>query len=698
MNKLIVLTVLAAIALAGCNTARKAQKTIETRPDGPARVTREAAPQVAELDLTKLLAPDFAGHKVTVNNGATALVTDSSGVITFTMPGTDTLLLSFSPCPSQGAPCSVTIPVSGWFVPYRYTINPDGSVERKTPWVEFRRTPEAVTYLPQFDFLCRSEYPATVKINGTELKQYRTGIFFTTVKFDEGVNRVRAEATTPDGRTAFYEQEYIYQKRDMTRQPFPLWMERRSFEPAADMELLPDEVVKVSFTASKGQEAWVDVRPGKMSIRCLRDDFDDYSLYRAEMPLRGLSPGKSYTLSLRIAPSAGAPVKDEYRPDISRRVTVRYPEEYPLVRVRNEYSRLVYNLGAPRLGGPIRSELGPGVVLKTSGRIGDNYRVRLSNVESGFINEADVEVMSASRVQPAYIVTSMTCGPADGADMVSIPYAEPVAYEIYPDPDQKRLVITLFGAESASTWVTHRKGCRMIDKITWEQTTPETFRVYVNLKSEEIWGYDIKPVGRSLVLRVRYPPAYDLTAEKPLAGLKIAIEAGHGGDNSGAIGLSGLVEKEINLDLSFRLGDLLRSKGAEVVQVRDSDRYMLLTDKREIAISSGADMLISIHANAGGRGYLSTSGTSTYWHNPFWAPLAQAIYDRLLETGLAEFGVVGSFNYTVTRASQLPAVLVEQAFMSNAEDEEKLADPVFRQLEAEKICEGIIDYLKILSQ
>ena len=157
---------------------------------------------------------------------------------------------------------------------------------------------------------------------------------------------------------------------------------------------------------------------------------------------------------------------------------------------------------------------------------------------------------------------------------------------------------------------------------------------------------------------------------------------------------SDLVEKDINLDLSLRLGDLCTAMGAEVVQVRDTDRYMLLTDKRRIAIESGADMLISIHANAGGRGYLSVSGTSTYWHNPFWAPLAQTIYDRLLETGLDEFGVVGSFNYTVTRVSQIPAILVEQAFMSHAEDEEKLADPLFRQLMAEKISEGIIDYLQ----
>ncbi|MDX9728779.1 MAG: N-acetylmuramoyl-L-alanine amidase [Bacteroidales bacterium] len=572
------------------------------------------------------------------------------------------------------------------------------SIETTSPWIKFLRLPEQLTHQPQFDVLCKSEYPATVSINGQEVKQYKTGIFFSTVSFSEGVNSITAEAVYPDGRTAVCEYALIYEKRDLSRQPFQLWIERRSFEPASDMELLPDDVVKVSFRASKGQEAWLDIKPGKKSLKCIREDFDDYSVYRAEVPVRGFAAGAAHTISVRLEPVAGAPVKGVYRPDFTRSITVRNPEDYPLLQVKNDYSRLVYNLGAPRLGGPIRSELGPGVILKSSGKIGSNYRIRLSNTETGFISEDDVEMVAGSRVQPLYSVTSMSCGPSARADVVSIPYLEPVPYEIYPDPDGKRLVITLFGVESAATWVSHRTGCRMIDKLTWEQSTPETFRVYVNLKSEKIWGYDIRQAGRSLVLNVRYAPVFDLMGEKPLAGLKIAIEAGHGGSGTGAIGLSGLVEKDINLDLSFRLGELCAAMGAEVVQVRDSDRDMTLIEKRDIAIKAGADMLISIHANAGGRGYLSVAGTSTYWHNPFWAPLAQTIYDRLLETGLGEFGVVGSFNYTVTRASQMPAVLVEQAFMTHAEDEEKLADPDFRQQMAVKICEGMVDYLRYIIQ
>jgi len=684
--------------LVACNSLGKVQQT--PAPEAPVAAIENtiAKPQVVELNLTRLFSTDFSGQKVTINNGALVLTTDSEGRITFDMPETDTILLSPSPCPDLSSGCEVAIPVSGWFVPYRYTVNRDGSVERKSPWVEFRRTPEAITSQPQFDFLCRSEYPATVSINGTELKQYKTGIFFTTVKFNEGINRVRATVVTPDSLTATHEMEFLYEKRDLSRKALPLWIDGRSVEPAADVALLQEDKVVISFRGSKGQDGVIEVTPGKTEARCTRADYSDYSIYRAELPLTKLQPGKAYKVILKLQAAPEMNFKSILEMPLKNTIRVMDPDDFPHLRVKAENSRLVYNLGAPRLGGPIRSELGPGVVLKANGMIGRNYRVRLSRTENGFISQDDVEVMPAETVSPSFYITSMSCGPGAGADIVSIPYTEPVPYEVIPEPDQNRIVITMFGVETANTWVSHRAGCKIIDKLTWEQTTPETYKVYVNLKRKDIWGYELRRDGSRLVLRVKYPPVYDLASEKPLTGLKIAVEAGHGGSGTGAIGLSGLVEKDINLDLSFMLGDLLKSMGAEVVQVRDTDRDMSLIEKRDIAVKSGANMLISIHANAGGTGYLSVGGTSTYWHNPFWAPLAETIYARLLETGLGEFGVVGSFNYTVTRLSQMPSVLVEQAFMTHAGDEEKLADPVFRRTMAQKICEGILDYLKYMKQ
>ena len=335
-----------------------------------------------------------------------------------------------------------------------------------------------------------------------------------------------------------------------------------------------------------------------------------------------------------------------------------------------------------------------GTVFKVSGRFGDKYRVALNDSESGFLSVDDVELLPGETVSPSYYITNMSCGPSAGGDILSIPYPEPVPWEIHPDPPGKKLTITLFGVNTSSTWISHYAGLKVIDRVEWEQSNTGTYRVIINLKSARIWGYKSTVEGGRLVLRLKYPPAINPESKKPLSGLRIAIEAGHGGQSTGAIGLSGLLEKDINLDVSLRLGEICKAMGAEVIQVREKDEDMLLSEKRDIVIDSGADIFISVHANAGGTGYLQVDGTSTYYNNPFWAPLAESIYAELLKLGLDEFGVVGSFNYTPIRMSEMPAILVEQAFMSHAEDEEKLADMVFRQSIAEKIADGIVKYLR----
>ena len=655
-------------------------------PKGLKKTTTE---QIVGLDFSKYFTGDPGGQTININGKVK--ITDTDGQIGFITARPDTIRAETS----NG---TILLPTANWSVPYRYAVLPGNTIARTSPWVEFRKMPRVLTNTPDFDLLCKTDYPASVYINGQPVKQYKTGIFFNKITLKEGPNRIRATVITNDSLTAFYENEYTYEKIDRTRKPYPLWIDDKTVSPTFSMQLLPEDLVKVSFQGSKEQEGFIVLSPGALSIRCARTNYGDYSQYTAEIPLAKLVAGTAYNITLRLLPATGSETEKPFELMLPNQITVRDLADFPMVKVTKEYSRLIYNLGAPRLGGPVRSEVNPGVVMKTNGKIGENYRIRLSRVENGFIHQSEVEVLGKETVIPTYYITSMSCGPSNGFDILSIPYLEPVPYEVYPEPDQNRIVITLYGAESSNTWITHRAGRKIIDKITWQQTTPETFQTYVNLTTSEIWGYDVRVEGTRLVLRVKYPPVYDLNGAKPLSGLKIAIEAGHGGTGTGAIGLSGLVEKDINLDLSFRLGDLLKSMGAEIIQVREADIDMTLIEKRNIAISSGAHMLISIHANAGGTGYLQVPGTSTYWHNPYWAPLAETIYARLLELGLAEFGVIGSFNYTVTRASQMPSVLVEQAFMTHAEDEEKMADPEFRQKMAQKITSGIIDYLKMMKK
>ena len=433
-----------------------------------------------------------------------------------------------------------------------------------------------------------------------------------------------------------------------------------------------------------------------MVLPFAREDGDDYSLYRADLPLRKLKRGKPHSIEILLESAEDAPLKERHKLKLETTVTARDLHEFPLVRTTRAESPLSYSMGQVRLGGPYIAEYDSGVVLQTSGKIGDAYRVRLSRDEIGYIRSRVVEELPDEAVRPGYHIRWLHAAVSDSsdADVVRIPYPEPVPYAVIPDPDRQRILVSLYGVKSSSTWVQHRSGLRFVDKLTWRQITAETYQVAVNLKTERIWGYDIRPEKGSLVLRLCYPPAVgNEDGSLPLAGLKITIEAGHGGSNTGAVGLSGLLEKDVNLDMALKLEQLCRASGMEVFQLRPDDDGIPYMARRDSIEASGAHLHVSIHANAGGGGYLRVGGTSTYYHNPFWAQFATRVYDRLLGLGLDEFGMIGSFNYRITRISSLPAILVETAFASHAEDEERLADPAFRTRIAEQIFAGIVDYV-----
>ena len=615
-------------------------------------------------------------------------IPDSKGHIGFIGPEMDTLQF-------EAGGKSLVLPTTYWALPYRYRVLPDTSVIRDHPWVEFRRMPTKITEDSVYHLLCRTHYPSKAWINGNAVKVYKTGVFFDKIELKEGTNRIRASILTHDSLSVFYEREFVYREVDKKRNPLPLWIDKRSVRPDMNLELLQEDRIQVSFQGSLGQEGIITMEPGSRRFACSREDFEDYSQYQTDIPLKQFETGISYQVIIKLKSSEDTLKNISYVYTLPDTIKIRTPEEFPLIKVVEENSRLTYNLGPVRLGGPIRAEIGPGVVMKANGKLGENFRVRLNQIESGIIHQSNIEVLPEETIQSSYYITNISCSPGREGDIVSIPYSEPIPYAVYPDPDQNKIIVTLYGAKTSSTWISHRRGRKVIDKITWRQPMAETYEVHVNLKTSKIWGYDIHPDGKRLILTVRYPPLIDLKENKPLSGIKIAIEAGHGGRSTGAIGLSGLLEKEINLDLALKLGDICEKMGADILQVRRQDSTMSLLDKRKMVLDSDADILISIHANAAGtrRGYLRVPGTSTYYHNPFWAPLAEYIYDRLLELDLAEFGVVGSFNYTVIRVSKMPSILVEQAFMTHAEDEEKLADPEFRQAMAQKIYEGLIDYL-----
>lgn len=187
-----------------------------------------------------------------------------------------------------------------------------------------------------------------------------------------------------------------------------------------------------------------------------------------------------------------------------------------------------------------------------------------------------------------------------------------------------------------------------------------------------------------------------------LLGKIICLDAGHGGDDPGAIGPSGTLEKENTLAICLLLRDILESNGATVILTRDTDRAVSapnssaseeLKARVEIATDSNADIFISIHNDS----FTSNTamGTTTFHYGDKESiKLANFVQKNLVsELGTKDrTSLFGSFY--VIRYTKMPAILIEVAFISNLEEEVLLSSTDGRSKIAESIFQGITNYFK----
>ncbi len=226
-------------------------------------------------------------------------------------------------------------------------------------------------------------------------------------------------------------------------------------------------------------------------------------------------------------------------------------------------------------------------------------------------------------------------------------------------------------------------------------------------------------------------------------GLKISrivIDAGHGGHDTGTIGLAGLMEKDLCLDVALRLGKIIQQRlpGAEVVFTRADDTFIPLEERTNIANQAKADLFISIHANSS-RDH-AARGIETYYLNLKGSPEAMEVAAR--ENASSQEGVhelqdlvkriartekideskefaedvqdslarrveksarsirnrgVRKAPFVVLIGADMPSILTEISFLSNPADEKLLKQPEQRQKMAEGLYQGVASYLQSMN-
>jgi len=185
-----------------------------------------------------------------------------------------------------------------------------------------------------------------------------------------------------------------------------------------------------------------------------------------------------------------------------------------------------------------------------------------------------------------------------------------------------------------------------------------------------------------------------------LTGKKIALDAGHGGTDPGAVGPTGLKEANVNLAVVQKLDSYLKGQGASTKLTRESDVFVGLTARTDIANNWGADRFIAVHFNASSD--RSVNGTETLYYTYGSATskdLASKLQNRLVEAlGLPNRGIKQRDDLTVLIKTKMPAALTESSFISNTYEEARLKDSSYLDKIARAHYLGIMDHFGVSAE
>ena len=175
--------------------------------------------------------------------------------------------------------------------------------------------------------------------------------------------------------------------------------------------------------------------------------------------------------------------------------------------------------------------------------------------------------------------------------------------------------------------------------------------------------------------------------------LVVIIDPGHGGKDSGALGIGGVQEKDVILPIGKRIAEILERNGIQVIMTRDSDFFVSLPGRVTIAERANADAFVSIHANSAGDNRPEVNGLETYHYNT-GLTLAQIVHSKILQSINVKDRNVRKARFYVLRKNSMPAILVETGYLTGRDDVAKLRTTAYQNQMADAIAQGILQYLR----
>ncbi len=326
------------------------------------------------------------------------------------------------------------------------------------------------------------------------------------------------------------------------------------------------------------------------------------------------------------------------------------------VRTTGKFPQVAYSLGEDRLGSAKMGYIDSAVLLKVVDSSNNLYKIQLSKYHTAFIAKSDVQRDSAFYAKPFYLVNNWTeKAGKDNYDTLSISMDERLPYKSSMEIDPSQIIIDVYGAESNTNWITQYSSMKEIKNIYFDQVEDDVVRIIIELQHKQHWGYTIEyNGGKHLLIIVKKQPAL-LQIQK----LKIAIDAGHGGTNVGAEGITSHVsEKVYTLQFAKALQKYLKTMGVKnTIMTRTTDTTFGNTDRVLWLQQQQPDLLVSLHCNSADDS--ATKGSSTYYKHIGFRPLSVALLKKMTAINMEEYGNVGNFNFLLLQPTDFPSALLE---------------------------------------
>lgn len=337
-----------------------------------------------------------------------------------------------------------------------------------------------------------------------------------------------------------------------------------------------------------------------------------------------------------------------------------------------------------------------GTLILVDGLRQNWVRARLSPDACFYLSKEAVQFLEDIQTfAPAYLDTVRVVPASEHAAEVILNLsgqslgAPPIQIEALPPSRPHRLHVRLYHVQSKCDFIQYPAQSSLVQQVHWRQVGENTVELWIDL-SRPLAGYDYELRDGQWHVSVK-------TLPEKLQEIRVLIDPGHGGAETGATGLNGIREKDLNLTVSKLLEEALQSEGFQTVMTRTQDVEVSLPARQERAVREKADILLSIHHNAlpDGRDPLKAIGACTFYYHPFSKPLAEALLHGLtLPQGAFKIPDYGLFydSLFIPRIHQALSVLVEIGFFTNPEEFERLINPAFQQEVAARLAKTLRQY------